>query len=84
MTLMKTRKRPLSNRNWRERRTQADLMVITVGHNIDRQCDESRLRPEPLGLDDVLAKFSMFSPDFMAEGRGSSEQAARDKQSEPD
>jgi antitoxin VapB len=45
---------------------------------IEREGDEIRIRPARRSLSRVLAKFARFSPDFMAEGRGSEEQAERD------
>ena len=40
--------------------------------------NELRIRPARRSLAGVLAKFSRFSPDFMAQGRGDHEQAERD------
>jgi antitoxin VapB len=45
---------------------------------IEREGDEIRIRPARRALTGVLAKFARFSHDFMAEGRGDHEQAARD------
>lgn len=45
---------------------------------IEREGDELRIRPAPRRMGDVLAKLARFSPDFMAGGRGQSEQAERD------
>lgn len=45
---------------------------------IEREGDEIRIRPARRSLAGVLTKFAKFSPDFLAEGRGDQEQAARD------
>ncbi len=45
---------------------------------IERVGDELRIRPARRSLAGVLAKFSKFSPDFMAQGRGDQDQAERD------
>jgi antitoxin VapB len=45
---------------------------------IERVGDELRIRPARRSLAGVLAKFSKFSPEFMAEGRGAHDQAERD------
>ena len=45
---------------------------------IERVGDELRIRPARRSLAGVLAKFSKFSPDFMADGRGNQDQAERD------
>jgi antitoxin VapB len=45
---------------------------------IERKGDEIRIRPARRSLACVLTKFARFSRDFMAEGRGDQEQAARD------
>lgn len=45
---------------------------------IERIGDELRIRPARRSLAGVLEKFAKFSPDFMAEGRGDHDQAARD------
>ncbi len=45
---------------------------------IERNGDEIRIRPARRSLAGVLTKFARFSPDFLAEGRGDQEQAARD------
>ncbi|CAM2185071.1 Virulence-associated protein VagC [Paraburkholderia sacchari] len=44
---------------------------------IERVGDEIRIRPTRRSLDGVLKKFAKFGPDFMAEGRGTQEQADR-------
>jgi antitoxin VapB len=44
---------------------------------IERGGDEIRIRPARRSLSGVLAKFSSFSTDFMAEGRGDQKQAGR-------
>jgi len=46
---------------------------------IERIGDEIRIRPAAKKLTGVLAKFGKFSSDFMQEGRGNNEEAARDK-----
>jgi len=45
---------------------------------IERKGDEIRIRPARRSLSGVLTKFAKFSQDFLAEGRGDQEQAARD------
>jgi antitoxin VapB len=45
---------------------------------IEREGDEIRIRPARRSLAGVLTKFARFSRDFLAEGRGDQEQAARD------
>ena len=45
---------------------------------IEREGDEIRIRPARPSLAGVLRKFAKFSPDFMADGRGSQDQAERD------
>ncbi|HUW25186.1 MAG TPA: type II toxin-antitoxin system VapB family antitoxin [Gallionella sp.] len=52
-------------------RTDLDL-------EIERMGDEIRIRPARRRLDQVLAKFAQFSPDFMAVRREASEQAERE------
>lgn len=52
-------------------RTDIELEIERVGQEI-------RIRPARRSLSGVMAKFAQFSPDFLAEGRGSQEQAARD------
>lgn len=45
---------------------------------IERIGDEIRIRPAHRSLDQVLPKFSAFSEDFMAEGRGDNQESGRD------
>lgn len=45
---------------------------------IERIGDQLVIRPVRRRLDQVMAKFSQFSPDFMAEGRGDNQEAQRD------
>ena len=45
---------------------------------IERAGDELHIRPVRRSLAGVLEKFAKFSPDFMADGRGDHDQAARD------
>ncbi len=52
-------------------RADIDLEIERIG-------DEIRIRPARRRLDNALAKFAQFSPDFMAEGREAGEQADRD------
>ena len=52
-------------------RTDMDLEIERVG-------DEIRIRPTRRSLAGVLSKFARFSPEFMAEGRGSQEQSERE------
>jgi antitoxin VapB len=44
---------------------------------IERVGDEIRIRPARRTLDGTLAKFARFSDDFMAAGRGESEEPER-------
>lgn len=53
------------------KRTDIELEIERVG-------DELHIRPARRSLAGVLAKFSRFSPDFMADGRGDQDQAERD------
>ena len=46
---------------------------------IERRGDELVIRPAQRRLGHVLAKWAKFSPDFMSEGRGSSEQKPRER-----
>ena len=46
---------------------------------IERIGDELRIRPARKSLAGVMEVFARFSPDFMKEGRGTHEQAERDK-----
>jgi len=46
---------------------------------IERIGDEIRIRPVQNSLDGVLGVFAQFSPDFMAEGRGTHGQAERER-----
>lgn len=53
--------------------TELDLEIEKIG-------EELRIRPAPKkSLAGVLRKFGRFSPDFLAEGRGSQEQDDREK-----
>lgn len=45
---------------------------------IERLGDELRIRPARRSLAGVLDRFAKFGTDFMAEGRGSQEQAERE------
>jgi len=45
---------------------------------IERVGDEIRIRPARRTLGDTLARFALFSEDFMPDGRGSQEQGERD------
>ena len=45
---------------------------------IERNGDVIVIRPARRRLDQVLAKFSGFSTDFMADGRGDNQEAHRD------
>ena len=45
---------------------------------IERIGDELRIRPARQSLAGLMARFARFSPDFMAEGRGSHDQRERD------
>ncbi|UEM01269.1 type II toxin-antitoxin system VapB family antitoxin [Skermanella rosea] len=44
---------------------------------IERVGDELRIRPVARKLDTVMEKFSAFSDDFMAEGRGDNSESER-------
>jgi antitoxin VapB len=52
---------------------RADLVL-----EIERIGDEIRIRPARRRLDHLLDKFSRFSADFMAEGRGDNQESERD------
>lgn len=45
---------------------------------IERQGDELRIRPAQRRMGDVLGTFARFSSDFMADGRGSNQEAERE------
>ncbi len=45
---------------------------------IERIGDKIVIRPARRRLDQVMLKFSQFSPDFMESGRGENEEAQRD------
>ncbi|MBI5610076.1 MAG: AbrB/MazE/SpoVT family DNA-binding domain-containing protein [Deltaproteobacteria bacterium] len=45
---------------------------------VERIGDELRIRPARRPLNQLLAKLSAFSPDFMAEGRGDTDQIDRE------
>ncbi|AME28666.1 type II toxin-antitoxin system VapB family antitoxin [Burkholderia sp. PAMC 26561] len=51
---------------------------IDVEVEIERVGDELRIRPARRSLAGVLDRFAKFGTDFMAEGRGSQEQAERE------
>ena len=44
---------------------------------IEREGDELRIRPAQRRMGDVLGKLAKFSPDFMAEGRGTNIEGER-------
>ena len=52
-------------------RTDLDLEIERIG-------DEIRIRPARRRLDYLLDKFGRFSENFMAEGRGDSQESERD------
>jgi antitoxin VapB len=72
--------RAFRNGNSQAVRIPADLAYerTDMELEIEREGDEIRIRPARRPLTGVLAKFSRFSADFMAEGRGDQEQADRD------
>jgi antitoxin VapB len=45
---------------------------------IERVGDELRIRPAQRRMGDVMKALSSFSPNFMADGRGSQEQTERE------
>ncbi len=45
---------------------------------IERIGEQIVIRPVRRRLDQVMAKFARFSPDFMAQGRGENQEAQRD------
>lgn len=51
---------------------------INMELEIERHCDEIRIRPVRRSLSGVPTKFAQFSTDFMAENRGDQEQAEGD------
>lgn len=68
------------NGNSQAVRIPADLAYerTDIDLEIEREGDEIRIRPARRSLAGVLSKFAKFSPNFMAEGRGTQEQADRD------
>lgn len=52
-------------------RTDMDVEIERIG-------DQIVIRPVRRRLDNVMAKFAQFSPDFMAGGRGENEETQRD------
>ncbi len=52
-------------------RTDIELEIERIG-------EEIRIRPARRPLTGVMKKFTRFSPDFMADGRGDQEQADRE------
>lgn len=72
--------RIFKNGNSQAVRIPADLAYTRtdIELEIEREGDEIRIRPARRPLSGVLAKFARFSPDFMAEGRDTQEQAERD------
>jgi len=72
--------RAFRNGNSQAVRIPADLAYerTDVELEIERVGDEIRIRPARRSLSGVLDKFSRFSADFMAEGRGEHAQAERD------
>lgn len=77
---MPTTTRAFKNGNSQAVRIPADLAYerTDIELEIERVGDELRIRPVRRSLSGVLVKFARFSQDFMAEGRGNQEQAARD------
>lgn len=77
---MPTTTRAFKNGNSQAVRIPADLAYerTDIDLEIERVGDELRIRPVRRSLSGVLDKFAKFSQDFMAEGRGNQEQAARD------
>ncbi len=45
---------------------------------IERIGEQIVIRPVRRRMDQVMAKFAQFSPDFMVEGRGDNQEAQRD------
>lgn len=45
---------------------------------VEREGDELRIRPAQRRMGDVLGKLAKFSPDFMAEGRGTNIEGGRE------
>jgi len=72
--------RVFRNGNSQAVRIPADLAYerTDIELEIEREGDEIRIRPARRSLAGVLDKFARFSPDFMAEGRGTQDQADRD------
>ena len=52
-------------------RTDMEVEIVRVG-------DELRIRPVPRRLDRVMEKFSGFSEEFLADGRGDNLETERD------
>lgn len=72
--------RAFKNGNSQAVRIPADLAFerTNIELEIERVGNELRIRPARRSLVGVLTKFSRFSRDFMAEGRGDQEQTERD------
>lgn len=72
--------RAFRNGNSQAVRIPADLAYerTDIELEIEREGDEIRIRPARRTLAGVLAKFAVFSPEFLAEGRGKQEPAERD------
>jgi len=72
--------RAFRNGNSQAVRIPADLAYprSDLELEIERHGDELRIRPVRPSLAGVMAKFAGFSPDFLAEGRDSHEQAERE------
>jgi antitoxin VapB len=73
--------RAFKNGNSQAVRIPADLAYerTDIELEVERIGDELRIRPARRSLAGVLSKFALFSPEFMAEGRGGQEQAERDE-----
>ena len=79
--LIMNRTKIFKNGNSQAVRIPAELAYdrVDLDLEIERMGDEIRIRPARRRLDQVLAKFAQFSPDFMADGREANDQAERDK-----
>jgi len=77
---MTTLTRIFKNGNSQAVRIPADLAFerSDMDVEIERIGDSIVIRPARRRLDQVMDKFAQFSPDFMAQGRGENEEAARD------
>ncbi len=77
--ILLTTTRIFKNGNSQAVRSAAELAYdrVDLDLEIERIGDEIRIRPARRRLNHLLDKFGRFSADFMAEGRGDSQEADR-------